>query len=114
MFEISRARLAGWQPLATLRRTDAHRRVSATETDDRSKQTANMALSTDRLGLNNHEVFRELRQHLPKQQTKTKNLIVCNDEMLFVWDPVEECLLTLYLGARDSGSKDYQVGLCSL
>ncbi|XP_034237682.1 nuclear pore complex protein Nup88 [Thrips palmi] len=67
-----------------------------------------MALLTDRLGLNDHEVFRKLRQHLPSQQTKTKNLIVCNGDMLFAWDPVDECLLTLYLGSRDSGAKDYQ------
>ncbi|XP_052128302.1 nuclear pore complex protein Nup88 [Frankliniella occidentalis] len=60
-----------------------------------------MALSTDRLNLNNHEIFRKIRERLPNQQLKTKNLMVCSDDMLFVWDPVEECLLTLSLRSPD-------------
>lgn len=45
---------------------------------------------------------------MPAQQTKTKNLMVCNDDMLFVWDPVDECLLTLYLRTPDSGHRAFQ------
>lgn len=72
-----------------------------------------MALLTDRLSLNNHELFRKIRGHLPSKQTKTKNLMVCNDDMLFVWDPVDECLLTLYLRTPDSGHQSHQVRLGS-
>ena len=67
-----------------------------------------MALSTDRFGLNNHEIFRKLRQHLDGAQTKTKNLMVCNDGMLFVWDPAEECIFTLYLRSPDLERHEHQ------
>ncbi|XP_049793128.1 nuclear pore complex protein Nup88 [Schistocerca nitens] len=56
-----------------------------------------MALPADRLGLSNHYLFITLREHLKKVNCKTQNILECKDDMLYVWNPEESCVLTLNL-----------------
>ncbi|CAG9861223.1 unnamed protein product [Phyllotreta striolata] len=55
--------------------------------------------STDYLRLNNHKIFKELRESLPKNINKTMNLVVVHDNVLFSWDFQNNCVLTLNLKA---------------
>lgn len=53
--------------------------------------------STDYLALNNHKLFENLREILPKDIIKTQNILTVNDGLLFVWNFQDACVLTLNL-----------------
>lgn len=56
-----------------------------------------MAVPTDRLGLSNHNLFKIVRDSFKNTSLKTQNILECKDDMLFVWNPEDSCVLTLNL-----------------
>lgn len=54
-----------------------------------------MAGGTDRLGLSERKLFQVLREHLPSLNPKTRNIIECKEDILFVWNSKDTCILTV-------------------
>lgn len=54
-----------------------------------------MAGGTDRLELSERKLFQIVREHLPSLDPKTRNIIQCKEDILFVWNSKDSCLLTL-------------------
>ncbi|CAD7087228.1 unnamed protein product [Hermetia illucens] len=54
-----------------------------------------MPACTDTFGFNQTAMFAEIRESLPTDRTKSQNLIDSKDDMLFVWNSRECCLLAL-------------------
>ncbi|XP_069683865.1 nuclear pore complex protein Nup88 isoform X2 [Periplaneta americana] len=50
---------------------------------------------TDRLGLSERKLFKIVRENLTKLNPKTRNIIECKEDVLFVWNSKDNCLLTL-------------------
>ncbi|XP_074041909.1 nuclear pore complex protein Nup88 [Leptinotarsa decemlineata] len=62
--------------------------------------------STDYLRLNEHKIFKELCESLPKNITKTLNLVTVHDSILFTWDFQNNCVLSLNIKAARSREGD--------
>jgi hypothetical protein len=54
-----------------------------------------MAGGTDSLRLSERKLFQIVREHLPSLDPKTRNIIQCNENILYVWNSKDSCLLTL-------------------
>jgi hypothetical protein len=54
-----------------------------------------MEVGTDLLGLSERKLFQILREHLPSLNPKTRNIIQCKEDILFVWNSKDTCLLTV-------------------
>jgi nuclear pore complex protein Nup88 len=54
-----------------------------------------MEAGTDRLGLSERKLFQIVREHLPSLNLKTRNIIECKEDTLFVWNSKDSCILTL-------------------
>lgn len=54
-----------------------------------------MEVGTDCLGLSERKLFQILREHLPSLKPKTRNIIQCKEDLLFVWNSKDTCLLTV-------------------
>lgn len=65
---------------------------------------------TDPLRLNEERLFVDLMESLPKNIKDTKNILEIRDNMLYVWNPKEFCVMALNV-ATARGKKDvpYQV-----
>lgn len=61
---------------------------------------------TDRLGLSERKLFQILREHLPNVNPKTRNIIECKEDILFVWNSKDTCLLTVNVKTSKDGSVD--------
>lgn len=68
--------------------------------------------STDRLNFSQEEIFKTVCANLDKNEGKTKNLIDCKDDIIFVWDSKTKQLLTQIVKGLRKGPQQYQVGLC--
>lgn len=71
-----------------------------------------MSSTTDYLRLNEQKIFRNIRESLPKGIVKTQNLLTVRDDVLFVWNCQDSCILTLNVKAaksREGDSVSYQV-----
>lgn len=70
-----------------------------------------MDFTTDRLGLNNHRMFKTLRENMIAL-LGVQGIIACKDDILFVWDASNNCLLTLalkpFFRSVDRDSSKYQ------
>lgn len=62
--------------------------------------------STDYLRLKEHKIFKETCESLPKNITKTLDLMVVHDNILFSWDFQINCVLSLNLKAARSKEGD--------
>lgn len=51
--------------------------------------------STDFLGLNQTALFAKIRNSLPVERQHSQNLLECKDDLLYVWDSQESCLLVV-------------------
>jgi len=63
---------------------------------------------TDRLGLSERKLFQIVREHLPTLNPKTRNIIVCKEDILFVWNSKDSCLLTLNVKTSKDAHVDNQ------
>jgi hypothetical protein len=54
-----------------------------------------MAGGTDCIGLSERKLFQIVREHLPSLNLKTRNIIQYKDDILFVWNSKDSCVLTL-------------------
>lgn len=54
-----------------------------------------MATCLDTFKWNNTELFKHLHNVLPKDFTETHQIMEIKDDMLFVWNEPENCLLAL-------------------
>lgn len=52
-------------------------------------------LDLDTFKWNNTELFKHLHKVLPKDFSQTHNILEVKDDMLFVWNEAEKCLLSL-------------------
>ncbi|XP_033329725.1 nuclear pore complex protein Nup88 [Megalopta genalis] len=59
-----------------------------------------MSAYTDPLRLNERLLFRELKNNLPKNIKDTQNILEIRDNVIYVWDAKEFCVMTLHLGVN--------------
>lgn len=52
-------------------------------------------LDLDTFKWNNTELFKYLHQALPKDHGQTRNIVEVKEDMLFVWNEADKCLLSL-------------------
>lgn len=52
-------------------------------------------LDLDTCKWNSTDLFKHLHKVLPKDFGQTHNIVEVKDDMLFVWNDVEKCLMTL-------------------
>ena len=67
---------------------------------------------TDTFSLNNSKMFEQIRKGLPTNQNQTQNIMETSDDLLFVWDTMECCLLVVnWRAVKLKGSENikYQV-----
>lgn len=65
-----------------------------------------MAGGVDCLGLSERKLFQILREHVPSLNPKTRNIIECKEDILFVWNSKDTCLLTVNVKTSKDGSVD--------
>ncbi|KAK0089932.1 hypothetical protein PV325_004684 [Microctonus aethiopoides] len=58
-----------------------------------------MQSCTDPLRLNDHNLFKELKCGLSKSEKDTRNILEIRDDILYVWNPENFCILTLNIAA---------------
>ncbi|GJQ81308.1 putative nuclear pore complex protein [Trypoxylus dichotomus] len=63
-------------------------------------------ISTDFLCLNDHQLFKDLRETLPKNIKKTQNIMCVKDDVLYTWDLQDNCILTLNIKAARSDESE--------
>ncbi|XP_031828609.1 nuclear pore complex protein Nup88 [Nomia melanderi] len=68
-----------------------------------------MSAYTDPLHLNERTLFRELKNNLAKNIKDTRNILEIRDNVLYVWDAKEFCVVTLNV-AVTCGKNDEDVG----
>lgn len=81
------------------------------------RPTVKMSISADYLHLNDHKIIKNIRESLPKGIVKTLNLLTVKDDVLFVWNCQDNCMLTLNVKAvrsKEGDSVNYQVSLIVL
>lgn len=61
-----------------------------------------MISCTDPLNLNEHRLFKELKNGLPKSAKETRNILEVRDDVLYVWNAEDCCILTLNIAATCS------------
>lgn len=69
--------------------------------------------STDSFGFNGMKLFEVARDCLPDDRKRTQNLVETKDDMLFVWNSKNCCVLTLNWRAANVKKEEqqkYQVG----
>lgn len=77
-------------------------------------------IDTDYLKFNEQKLFATFRQTIaPVDKSRTQNLIECKDDMIFVWNSVDCCVMSLNWRAAIARNDDlimYQVSfqLCIL
>ena len=66
---------------------------------------------TDPLRLNEERLFLDLMDSLPKDIKDTRNILEIRDNVLYVWNAKEYCVMTLNVTATRGGNGDvpYQV-----
>lgn len=57
---------------------------------------------TDPLHLNENNLFKHLKDGLPKSAKETRNILEIRDDVLYVWNADEFCVLTLNIAATCS------------
>ncbi|XP_017770367.1 PREDICTED: nuclear pore complex protein Nup88 [Nicrophorus vespilloides] len=62
--------------------------------------------STDYLRLNEHKIFKNVRETLPEDVDKAKNLMCVRDDVLYTWNYQDNCVLTLNIKAARSRDGD--------
>ncbi|XP_076750215.1 nuclear pore complex protein Nup88 [Xylocopa sonorina] len=68
-----------------------------------------MNLCTDPLCLNEHPMFRELKNSLPGNIKDTRNILEIHDNVLYVWNAKDLCVMTLNVAAtHKAGDVAYQ------
>ncbi|XP_076645956.1 nuclear pore complex protein Nup88 [Halictus rubicundus] len=70
-----------------------------------------MSAYTDPLRLNERPLFRELKNHVPKNIKDTRNVLEIRDNVLYVWDAKEFCVVTLNVAVslgKDGKDVGYQ------
>ena len=50
---------------------------------------------TDTYSFNNHKIFELVRKCLPEEKNQTQNLVDCKDDVLFVWNAKDNCIVSL-------------------
>lgn len=60
-------------------------------------------LDLDTFKWNNTELFKHLHHVLPKDFSQTHNIVEVKDDMLFVWNQTEQCILSLNWRASMAG-----------
>lgn len=70
-----------------------------------------MSSYTDPLHLNEMSLFRELQDNLPKNIKDTRNILEIRDNVLYVWNAKDFCVVTLNIAATrgEIGDVPYQV-----
>lgn len=70
-----------------------------------------MSSYTDPLHLNEMSLFRELQDNLPKNVKDTRNILEIRDNVLYVWNAKDFCVVTLNIAATrgEIGDVPYQV-----
>ncbi|KAK0159597.1 hypothetical protein PV327_010693 [Microctonus hyperodae] len=58
-----------------------------------------MQSCTDPLRLNDHDLFKELKCGLSKSEKDTRNILEIRDDILYVWNPENFCILTLNIAS---------------
>ena len=73
--------------------------------------SAKMSSYTDPLHLNEERLFLDLMDSLPKDIKDTRNVLEIRDNVLYVWNAKEYCVMTLNVTATRGENKDvpYQV-----
>lgn len=72
----------------------------------------NIMSCTDYLRLNEQKIFKTVRETIPKGIVKTQNILTVKDDVLFVWNFQDSCVLTLNVKAaksREGDNVSYQV-----
>lgn len=70
-----------------------------------------MSLNTDYLRLNEQKIIKNIRESLPEGIYRTLNLLTVCEDVLFIWNSQDSCVLTLNIKAvksRDGDSVSYQ------
>jgi hypothetical protein len=62
--------------------------------------------ATDFLHLNEHKIFKCVRETLPKDIKRTQNVLTIRDNVLYTWDFQDNCVLTLNVKAARSKDGD--------
>lgn len=72
---------------------------------------AKMSLYTDPLCLNKHRLFLELKNGLSGNIKDTRNILEIRDNVLYVWNANDSCVMTLNVAASRGKDGDvlYQV-----
>ncbi|XP_046738540.1 nuclear pore complex protein Nup88 [Diprion similis] len=65
-----------------------------------------MESSTDTLRLNDTKLFKVIKETVPGDGTETLNIIEIRDNVLYVWNSNESCILTLNIGAARGKTGD--------
>nr|CAD7423493.1 unnamed protein product [Timema monikensis] len=65
-----------------------------------------MEISTDHLGLSEHNLFHNLSKQVSQLSPKTRNVLECKADVLFVWSFEESCLLTLNIKTSSINQTD--------
>lgn len=68
-------------------------------------------LTVERLDFSKEKIFANFRDGLPKSDGKTKNLMDCKDDVIFIWDNKNKKLLTQNVKVLDKDPPVYQVRL---
>ncbi|XP_076245766.1 nuclear pore complex protein Nup88 [Calliopsis andreniformis] len=65
-----------------------------------------MNSSTDPLRLNENSLFRELKNNLPKNIKDTRNILEIRDNVLYVWNAKDFCVVTLNLAVASGKNEE--------
>lgn len=59
--------------------------------------------TTDFLKLHNHKLFKNVRETLPNNIKNTQNVLAIRDDVLYIWDFQDNCILTLNIKLSRGG-----------
>ncbi|KAH0546993.1 hypothetical protein KQX54_016609 [Cotesia glomerata] len=68
-----------------------------------------MASCTDRLKLNEHELFKSLKNDLPKSVKETHNIIEIRENVMYIWNADKCCLYAVIIDDNFNHTSAYQV-----
>lgn len=69
--------------------------------------------ATDRLNFSEEKIFKTASESVVKTDGKTKNIIDCKDDIIFLWDAKKKCIRTQNVKVLRRNPSLYQVGLYS-